>query len=115
MRRRSRSPRPMRALQSLLVLALVVVSALRAGPARAHEMSMAEMEVRETSPGEFIWQWSAASDKRPMGDDLVPHWPEACRVGPNALHCGSAGLKGTMSMEGVGKRYSAAMVKVVWL
>jgi hypothetical protein len=36
-------------------------------PARAHEMSMAEMEVRETSPGEFFWQWSAQSDKRPMG------------------------------------------------
>jgi len=78
-------------------------------------MTMAEMEVRETSPGEFFWQWSATNDKRPMGDDLVPRWPESCAAGPSALHCGTAGLKGTMTVDGVGKRYSAAIVKVVWL
>jgi hydrogenase/urease accessory protein HupE len=98
-----------------LLAAFVVVGALVPTPARAHEMSMAEMEVRETSPGEFFWQWSASNDKRPMGDDLVPHWPDSCAAGPNVLHCGAAGLKGTMTVEGVGKRYSAAMVKVVWL
>lgn len=85
-------------------------------PARAHEMSMAEMEVRETAPGEFLWLWSAASDKRPMGDDLKPHWPENCRQSDaNVVHCNSEGLKGTLAMEGVGKRYSAALVKIVWL
>jgi hypothetical protein len=99
----------------LLLFTLVVASTLLATPAWAHEMSMAEMEVRETAPGEFLWQWSAQSDKRPMGNDLVPHWPEGCAAGPSALRCGSAGLKGTLAMEGVGKRYSAAMVKVVWL
>jgi hydrogenase/urease accessory protein HupE len=98
-----------------LLAGFVVVGALVPAPARAHEMSMAEMEVRETSPGEFFWQWSASNDKRPMGDDLVPHWPDSCAAGPNVLHCGAAGLKGTMTVEGVGKRYSAAMVKVVWL
>jgi hydrogenase/urease accessory protein HupE len=94
---------------------LGLASALLARPARAHEMSMAEMEVRETAPGEFVWQWSAASDKRPMGDDLVPHWPASCTTGPSALHCGGGGLRGTLAIEGVGKRYSAAMVKVFWL
>ena len=43
---------------------------------------MAEMEVRETAPGEFFWQWSAQNDKRPMGDDLTPHWPDGCDAGP---------------------------------
>jgi hydrogenase/urease accessory protein HupE len=95
------------------LLALVLATLLPA-PARAHEMSMAEMEVRETSPGEFFWQWSAQNDKRPMGDDLVPRWPEGCSAGPNVVRCGSGGLKGTMSVAGVGKRYSAALVKVVW-
>jgi hypothetical protein len=98
-----------------LVLPIVAIVALTASPARAHEMTMAEMEVRETSPGEFLWQWSASSDKRPMGNDLVLHWPEGCSAGPSALRCGSDGLKGTLTIEGVGKRYSAAMVKVVWL
>lgn len=76
---------------------------------------MAEMEVRETTPGEFFWLWSAQNDKRPMGDDLVPHWPESCTPGPNLVHCGAAGLKGSFSVEGVGKRYSAAIVKIVWI
>jgi hydrogenase/urease accessory protein HupE len=98
-----------------LVVPIVAVLAVTASPARAHEMSMAEMEVRETSPGEFLWQWSASSDKRPMGNDLVPHWPEGCSTGPNAVRCGSAGLTGTLAIEGVGKRYSAALVKLVWL
>jgi hydrogenase/urease accessory protein HupE len=100
----------------LFTVAVVVAAVLAPGrAARAHEMTMAEMEVRETSPGEFLWLWSAASDKRPMRDDLKPRWPEGCEAGPNALHCGGAGLKGTLAMEGVGQRYSAAMVKVIWL
>jgi hypothetical protein len=97
------------------VLALVALVALAASPARAHEMSMAEMDLRETSPGEFLWQWSASSDKRPMGNDLVPRWPEGCSAGPTTLRCRSDGLKGTLTIDGVGERYSAAMVKVTWL
>jgi hypothetical protein len=31
--------------------------------ALAHEMSMAEMELRETHPGEFLWQWTASGSK----------------------------------------------------
>ena len=31
------------------------------------------------------------------------------------LHCGSGGLAGTLTIDGVGKRYSAALVKVIWL
>ena len=94
---------------------VVAAAALLPTAARAHEMSMAEMDVRETAPGEFLWQWSAQNDKRPIGTDLAPHWPEACSVGPNVLRCGSDGLKGMLTIDGVGKRYSAAMVKVTWL
>lgn len=103
-----------RALSRFLTLALLALIASWSPLARAHEMSMAEMEVRETAPGDFVWLWSATNDKRPMGDDLVPHWPERCQTAPNALRCGSEGLKGTLSIDGVGKRYSAAMVKVIW-
>jgi hydrogenase/urease accessory protein HupE len=102
-------------LRLWLLLVLGFAAATLARPARAHEMSMAEMEVRETSPGEFMWNWSATNDKRPLGTDLLPRWPEACNADPNYLHCGKSGLKGTLSIEGVGKRYSAALVKVVWL
>ncbi len=104
-----------RALLRFLLALLVLASSLASVPARAHEMTMAEMEVRETSPGEFLWQWSATNDKRPMGNDLIPHWPGNCTGDPNLVHCGKAGLTGTFSIAGVGERYSAALVKIFWL
>jgi hypothetical protein len=96
------------------LLLLIGVLLLSAKPALAHEMSMAEMEVHETTPGHFWWQWSAWSDKRPIGNDLVPIWPAGCVGGPSAVHC-QGGMKGTLAVEGVGKRYSAAMVKITWV
>src|SRR5882724_9429371 len=108
--RRARSAWPRR-LPTWLLLVLTVALALIAYPAQAHEMSMAEMEVRETAPGEFLWLWSATNDKRPMGDDLTPHWPDGCTGEAYAVRCGGGGLKGTFSVDGVGKRYSAALVR----
>ena len=99
-----------RMIRSLLMAGL----ALLGNAAFAHEMSMAEMQLRETTRGEFLWQWTA-SEKRAASDDLTPVWPKACRAESNVLHCGEAGLRGTLSIDGVGKRYSAALVKVFWL
>jgi hypothetical protein len=98
-----------------LVVVLALVSALVPAAARAHEMTMAEMELRETAPGDFFWQWSAQNDKRPMGEDLAPRWPDGCTQDANVVHCGRAGLSGTLAVDGVGKRYSAAIVKIFWL
>ena len=75
---------------------------------------MAEMQLQQISRAEFLWQWTA-SGARPASDELRPVWPEGCSAEANLLRCGEAGLRGTMAMEGVGKRYSAAMVKVFWL
>lgn len=85
-----------------------------AGPLRAHEMSMAEMQLREMARGEFLWQWTA-SEKRAPAEVLKPVWPASCQAEQNVLHCGTAGLQGQLQMEGVGKAYSAVMVKVFWL
>jgi hydrogenase/urease accessory protein HupE len=82
--------------------------------AGAHEMSMAEMEVRQLAPGEFLWQWTA-SGNRPASQGLAPVWPEGCRAEANMLRCGEAGLRGTLEVQGVGQSYSAALVKVFWL
>ncbi|PZP29403.1 MAG: hypothetical protein DI603_17205 [Roseateles depolymerans] len=89
--------------------------ALLAGAACAHEMTIAEMQLRETRHGEFIWQWTAANDRRPAAQDLTPVWPAGCQADAATLSCGAQGLSGSFSIEGVGKRYSAAMVKVLWL
>ena len=93
---------------------LIAVWMLACGAASAHEMSMAEMQVRELSAGEFLWQWTA-SEKRAASDDLTPVWPDGCTAQSNMLRCAEGGLRGTLSINGVGKRYSAALVKVFWL
>lgn len=89
------------------------VLALLAAPLAAHEMTMAEMELREVARGEFLWQWTV-SGNRPAAEVLTPVWPDGCRAEANVLHCGEAGMRGTLAIEGVGRRYSAAMVKVFW-
>jgi len=96
------------------LLGLMACLAMLGGPASAHEMSMAEMQVREMSRGEFLWQWMAA-EKGAASDVLTPIWPEGCQADSNVLHCGPDGMKGVLAMEGVGKAYSAALVKVYWL
>jgi HupE / UreJ protein len=94
-----------RALCAALVLML-------AGSAGAHEMSMAEMELREVAPGDFIWQWTASQRAAEM--DLRVLWPQGCQAQGNLLRCGAGGLQGPLSVDGVGQRYSAAMVKIIW-
>jgi hydrogenase/urease accessory protein HupE len=102
----------MKALRRVLFAVCALLSPLLA----AHEMSMAEIELRETAPGDFLWLWSATNDKqRSVSADLTPHWPQPCSADSSALHCGSEGLKGTLSIDGVGKTYSAVLVKVFWL
>ncbi|HKA44043.1 MAG TPA: HupE/UreJ family protein [Burkholderiales bacterium] len=103
----------MKILLHRLLLAILVSAA---APAAAHEMTMAEMEVRQLSRSEFLWQWTA-SGSRPASQELTPVWPEGCSTESEStyLRCGEAGLRGTMAVDGVGKRYSAAMVKVFWL
>lgn len=101
--------RSLRSWRSCLLVVLVLLS----GTVRAHEMSMAEMEIREISRGEFIWQWTA-SGNRPASEELTPAWPASCRADGNALSCGAGGMAGTLSIDGVGKRYSAALVRVFW-
>ena len=105
-------------MKALLTRPLALLAwglALQHGPAAAHEMTMAEMQLRETQRGEFIWQWTAANDRRPASQDLTPLWPTGCQAEAATLRCGAQGLSGTLAIDGVGKRYSAALVKVTWL
>jgi len=81
--------------------------------APAHEMTIAELELRESVKGEFLWVW--ASSERPVADEVSVQWPDACRVDEALVHCGEAGLRGTLKVAGFGNSFSAAMVKVYWL
>ncbi|MEO6278022.1 HupE/UreJ family protein [Roseateles sp.] len=103
----------MKRLVNWLRAACLLALAAAALPSFAHEMSMAELNLRETQRGEFIWQWGAG-EKRPIAQDLTPVWPQGCTADANVLRCGEQGLVGTMSVKGVGERYSATLVKVFW-
>jgi hypothetical protein len=94
------------------VFALLVL-VLAGNLAAAHEMTMAEMELREARPGEFLWQWTVSGNK-PPADELTPLWPETCQADASVVRCGKAGLNGVLKMDGVGQSYSAALVKVFW-
>ena len=87
------------------------------GAAISHEMSMAELDMRETAKGQFIWSWGQSGTNQPIAADLTPQWPDGCAASSEelSLKCPAAGMVGTLAVEGVGKRYSAAMVRVVWL
>ncbi len=97
-------PRVLIALWALLI----------ASACAAHEMSMAELQLREIAAGKFIWQWGAG-EKRAPADELKPLWPQSCHAQPNLLDCGTTGLTGTLAVDGVGKYFSAALVKIYWL
>ena len=97
-----------------LAILFVLFAALCGVPAAAHEMTMAELQLRETAPGEFLVQWGA-SEKRAAADELQPHWPAHCIAEPGVLRCGPRGLLGELSIDGVGRTYSAALVKTFWL
>ncbi len=101
-------------MSRLLRLVALAALALLSGAAAAHEMTMAEMELRESTPGQFLWQWTASGNV-PPGEELTPVWPEGCSADASVVRCGAAGLRGTLAVEGVGNTYSAAMFKVFWL
>jgi len=71
----------------------------------------AEMDLRETARGRA---WTA-SGSRPASAEITPGWPYACPAVNNQVNCGPGGMQGTLAMNGVGKRRSAALVKVLWL
>ena len=81
-------------------------------PVCAHEMSMAELELREIAPGEFLVVW-LQSDRGAPSEELTPQWPKGCEAQEGVLRCAGK-LQGVLRMEGVGKTFSAALVKIFW-
>ncbi len=104
----------MATLRRLALVALALLAVLTAPLANAHELSMAELLVREVARGDFAVQWSPGEKAMPA-DSMSPQWPEHCRAEGFTLQCGEQGLTGTLTMQGVGDRFSAALVKVQWL
>ena len=95
------------------VAAWLFATGLMALPAAAHEISMAEMELRQASPTDFVWNWGAGN--RTGETVLRPRWPAGCRDDNGVLRCGPGGLSGRLGMDGVGDKFSAVLMRVHWL
>lgn len=108
----NRSPSRQSALLAFL-WALLLAMALPAAPAQAHELSMAELDIRQLSATEFVWQWTAG--QRSGDVVLQARWPAGCGEDDSRLRCGPEGLAGRLSVDGLGKRHSAVLVRVHWL
>jgi hydrogenase/urease accessory protein HupE len=96
-------------LLAAMSLAIGMVS-----PVLAHEMTMAEMTLREVQPGQFVWAWGVPAKNRPVALDMQPVWPAGCVGDDRTVRCSDKGMVGVLAIEGVGEAYSAAIVRIVW-
>ncbi len=58
---------------------------------------MAELEPRETARGDSSGRGSRTSG--PSLASCLVQWPDACQADESAVHCGQAGLRGTLEVD----------------
>ncbi|MBC7499952.1 MAG: HupE/UreJ family protein [Herminiimonas sp.] len=80
----------------------------------AHEMTMADLTVKEVAQGEFVWAWGVPGKNTPVSQDLTPVWPQGCAADAQKVHCDAKGMVGALSIDGIGNNYSAVIVRITW-
>ena len=98
-------------LQHAVLSVTLLLSAAGVG---AHEMTMADLTMRELAPKEFVWSWGIPGKNTPVSQDLTPVWPEGCVGDARTVRCGERGLAGSLSVNGIGKNYSAVILRITW-
>ena len=93
---------------------LLALAALAAGAVQAHEMTIAEMTMREMPSGQLLWSWGIPAAGKPIKSELQVTWPEGCASEEDRLLRCAHGLAGKLSVGGLGKSYSAAIINVRW-
>lgn len=109
-----RRPDPWRQMWRALLQAVLALGLLLPAVAPAHELSLADLRLREVKTGEFLWNWGNGGLGRPPQDELAITWPPGCNAQGDQLLCGN-GLKGELAVAGIGDSYSAALLRVTWL
>jgi hypothetical protein len=82
---------------------------LCATPVRAHEPTIAVLELRDQGKGHYLGSWTLP----PVDMTLKPIFPAQCRWVQPQLDCGARGLVGRLSFEGLGSKQSATMIRVI--
>ena len=93
---------------------LCVLLLMSAAGVYAHEMTMTDLSMREVAPKEFVWAWGIPGKNTPVSQDLTPVWPEGCVGDARTVRCGERGLAGSLSVDGIGKNYSAVILRITW-
>ena len=95
---------------------LVLAFLLLAGSAgtSAHEMTLADLSLRQVAPKEFSWSWGVPGKNTPISEDMKPVWPEGCTADAKMVRCGERGLAGNLSVQGIGNNYSAVILRINW-
>lgn len=93
---------------------LTVMMVVTGSGACAHEMTMADLTMREVAPKEFVWSWGIPGKNIPISQDLTPVWPEGCVGDAKTVRCGDRGLAGSLTVNGIGKNYSAVILRITW-
>jgi hydrogenase/urease accessory protein HupE len=75
---------------------------------------MADLTMREVAPKEFVWAWGIPGKNTPISQDLTPVWPEGCIGDTKTVRCGERGLAGSLTVNGIGKNYSAVILRITW-
>lgn len=94
-------------LLALLIWPLLVVAN---AAALAHDTPIALLQLKEIQPGTFIerWTYSSSINLEPP----TPVYPEHCNREQPRVFCGEQGLLGPITVEKLGERYSAAVVRI---
>jgi len=100
--------------QFLQRAAFFVILLVSGAGAFAHEMTMADLTMREVAHKEFVWAWGIPGKNTPVSQDLTPAWPEGCVGDAKTVRCGERGLAGNLTVSGIGKNYSAVILRITW-
>jgi hypothetical protein len=76
----------------------------------AHETPIALLEIRETTSGVYLAEWTFSSSTNQQAPSAV--FPDHCTYEPPRLDCGEQGLVGKLTLERLGVSYSAAVVRI---
>ncbi len=93
---------------------LLVLGALWPTLTPAHELSLAELRLREMAPGSFLWNWGTGGLGKTPADELAVQWPQGCTAEGDELRC-QPSLSGRLQVSGIGGSYSAALLRITWL
>lgn len=86
----------------------LLMMALAAAPALAHEPTIATLDLAEVSPGVFLARWGDPTAAK----QILPLFPPQCLFDPPRLDCGKDGLNGTIEFAGAGAQLSAMLLRV---